>query len=81
MKDSVSQNPSAVNMLNKEIIISVLRITFSHKVCTTVYSKNTTVTLRIVIIEKSELTFLSMTDVDKNLEKEQTRQSVQEWTK
>ena len=81
MKDSVSQNPSAVNMLNKEIIISVLRITFSHKVCTTVHSKNTTVTLRIVIIEKSELTFLSMTDVDKNLEKEQTRQSVQEWTK
>ena len=81
MKDSVSQNPSAVNMLNKEIIISVLRLTFLHKVCTTVYSKNTTVTLRIVIIEKSELTFLSMTDVDKNLEKEQTRQSVQEWTK
>ena len=81
MKDSVSQNPSAVNMLNKEIIISVLRLTFLHKVCTTVHSKNTTVTLRIVIIEKSELTFLSMTDVDKNLEKEQTRQSVQEWTK
>ena len=81
MKDSVSQNPSAVNMLNKEIIISVLRLTFLHKVCTTVYSKNMTATLRIVIIEKSELTFLSTTDADKNLEKEQTRQSVQEWTK
>ena len=40
-----------------------------------------TATLRIVIIEKSELTFLSTTDAGKNLEKEQTRQSVQEWTK